>query len=200
MSGAEFLDVVGVISSIITITKTTSEFYDTVKNQRGLPEAFSVVVGQIAIVRKILEKAKQHIDAQRNEQQCMEIRSVIESCGKYAKTLKDIFEKVKPKDGAWKIEQYYKAVKAHGKETRVETLMVIILTNIQLLDSQLGLDQQQEIIDAIKDLNKVQPSVPDSEFQEPGFTMNQFGSGTQHAQYTAKGNVYSSGGWQAIHC
>lgn len=65
------------------------------------------------------------------------------------------------------------------------------------MDSQHGMhtateDQQNEILAAIKELSEVPTSVPDSELYEAGITMNQSGSGTQ--QYTAKGNVYSSGG------
>jgi len=194
MSGAEPLAVLGGISSIITIAEKIVKVYDTVKSQQGIPEAFSVAADQLLIVRNICAQAQQQLKSRGDEHLAGDITNAINKCEENAKTLEAIFESVKPKDGVWKIERYYKAVKAYGKEGMVEKLLATILTNIQLVDSKLGLDQRQKITDAIEDLKQVPPSVPDSEFQEAGFTMNQWGSGTQHAQYTAKGNAYTSGG------
>ena len=197
MSGAEFLAVVGGISAILNIADAIADIYKTIKDIHGLPEAFSVVNGRLPIVKDILESTKRHIDAVQDEAVCKGIKHIVVQCEMSTKMLNEIFEKVKPDDGAWKVERYWKAVKAKGKGHKVETLMADILVDIQLLDSQHGMntateDQQKEIMAAIKELSEVQPSVPDSEFHEAGVTMNQSGSGTQ--QYTAKGNVYSSGG------
>jgi uncharacterized protein (DUF1015 family) len=185
MSGAEFLAVIGGISAIITIANTIEDVYTTVKDLHGLPEAFSVVAGRFPIIRDILESAKRHIEAEEDEAVCKGVKHIVEQCETKAKTLKGIFEEVKPKDGAWKVERYYKAVKANGKGkgNKVETLMTHILEDVQLLNSQHGMnaatkDQQKEILAAIKELSEVPPSVPDSEFPEAGFTMYQSGPGT----------------------
>jgi len=197
MSGAEFLAVIGGISAILTITNVIADIYKTVKDKRDLPEAFSVVASHLPIVTAILESAKQHIDDARDEALCKKIKHIVERCEANSKTLRGIFEEVKPSDGAWKLKRYYKAVKAKGKGSKVESLMANILKDIQLLAMEHGLkaataDQQEEILAAITELSEVPSSVPDSEFHEAGVTMNQSGSGTQ--QYTAKGNAYSTGG------
>jgi hypothetical protein len=197
MSGAEFLAVVGGISAIIGIVDTIADIYKTVKDTHGLPEAFSVINGRLSTVKIILEMAKKHINTVKDEAVCKGIKHHVDQCETNAKALRDIFEEVKPSDGAWKLERYHKAVKAKGKGHKVEALMTNILEDIDLLSSYHGMntatkDQQMEILAAIKELAEVQPSVPDSEFYEAGVTMNQSGSGTQ--QYTAKGNVYSSAG------
>ncbi|KAF4627871.1 hypothetical protein G7Y89_g10282 [Cudoniella acicularis] len=196
MSDVEFLAVIGGISAILDIAKTITDVYKTVKDEHGLPKAFSVVAGRLPIVRNILESAKQHIDAEKDEAVCKGVKHVVERCETKAKILKDIFEQVKPKDGAWKVEQYYKVVRAKGKGNKVETLMAQILKDVQLLDSQHGMNtatksQQEEILTAIKELSEVPPSVPDGEFHDPGVTMSQYGSGTQ--QYI-HGNSYDSRG------
>ena len=197
MSGAEFLAVIGGISAIISIADKISDVYKTVQDVRGVPEAFSVVAGHLPIVKAILESAKHHIDEVKDEDVCREIQHIVKRCETNAETLKTIFDEVKPSDGAWKVERYYKAVKAKGKGSKVESLMAKILDDVRLLGLQHGMraateDQQKEVMSAIKELSEVMPSVPDSEFPEAGVTMKQSGSGTQ--QYTAQGNVYSSGG------
>lgn len=197
MSGAEFLAVIGGISAILGIAEVITDVYKTVKDLHGLPEAFSVVAGRLPIVRDILESAKQHINAEKDEAVCKGVKHIVEQCETKAKILKDIFEQVKPKDGAWKVEQYYKAVKAKGKGSKVETLMAQILEDVQLLDSQHGMNtatkpQQEEILAAIKELSEVKSSVPDSEFQDPGVTMTHYGRGD--VQYTHGDSYDTSGG------
>ncbi len=197
MSGAEFLAVIGGISAILSIANSIADVYNTVKNLHGLPDAFSVVAARLPIVRDILESAKRHVEAEEDEDICKGIKHIVERRETNANTLKGIFEEVKPNDGAWKVDRYYKAVKAKGKGNKVETLMTNILKDVQLLDSQHGMktateEQQKEILAAIKELSDVPPSVPDSEFHDPGVTMNQYGSGTQ--QYTGHGNSYASSG------
>ncbi len=62
-------------------------------------------------------------------------------------------------------------------------------------------DQEEQLRQAIKGLLDVKPSVPESEFQDAGFTANNSGSGTQtnyHSQgkYIAQGEArqYNTGG------
>ena len=194
---AEFLAVIGGISATLSIAGAIADIYKTIKDIHGLPKAFSVVDGRLPIVRTILESSKRRIEAVKDEAVCRGIKHIVEKCEANADALQGIFEEVKPIKDAWKAERYYQAVKAKGKGNKVESLMADILKDIQLLDSQNGMntateDQQEEILAAIKELSQLPPSVPDSEFYEVGVTMNQSGAGTQ--QYTAKGSVYSSGG------
>ena len=193
MSGVEPLAVLGGISSIITIAEKIVEVYDTVKNQQGIPEAFNVAADQLLIIRNICGQAERQLSTRSDEHLARGITNAINKCKENAETLESIFMSVKPKDGVWKIEWYYQAVRDRGKWGMVEKLMATILRNVQLVDTNLGLNQQQDIMDAINDLKQVPPSVPDSEFR-PGFNMHQSGSGTQHGQYVASGDGFFSGG------
>jgi hypothetical protein len=171
--------------------------YETIKDIYSLPKAFSVVAGCLPIVKAIFKSARRHIDAVRDEAVCKGIKYIVEQCEANTNTLKGIFEEVKPDNSAWKVERYYKAVKTIGKGSKVETLMTNILKDIQFLNSQHGMEtatehQQKEILAGSKDSSEVLPSIPDSEFHDPGVMMSQYGSRTQ--QYTAQGNSYAGSG------
>ena len=120
MSDAAFLAVTQGISAIITIVVAIADVYKTVKDIHGLPKAFSVVAGRLPIVKAILESTKRHIDTVKDEAMCKGIKQIVERCETKADMLKGIFEEVKPIAGAWKVERYYKAVKAKGKGHKMD--------------------------------------------------------------------------------
>ncbi|KAI9679647.1 MAG: hypothetical protein M1829_001609 [Trizodia sp. TS-e1964] len=197
MSGAEIIAVLGGIGAILEISKTISEVYTTFKDLQGLPKAFSLVARRLPLVNDILESVKRHVEAEGNEVVCRTIMPIVEHSETNIKTIEEIFEKLKPGDGAKKLERYIKAVKARGKGSKVENLMANVFKDVQLLNLQRGMnttthEQQAEVLAAIQELADVPPSVPDSEFHEHGLTMSQSGSGTQ--QYVATGDAFSSGG------
>jgi N-terminal domain on NACHT_NTPase and P-loop NTPases len=205
MSGTEVIAVLGVISSIIAIVDGTKQVYDAATNVQGLPEAFREVAGRLPIVTNILGSAKQQFDKGHiNEESCKGVKQVIEACEKKAKKLNDLFHKAIPADGASDLKRYYKAVKACGKGNEVENLMKGILEDVQLLACEHGIKtatkaQQEEIAQAIREVSATAPSVPEHEFQETGFTANNYGPGTQNnaqGEYIAQGQArqYNSAG------
>ncbi|KAI9668491.1 MAG: hypothetical protein M1829_005369 [Trizodia sp. TS-e1964] len=194
MSGAEAPVVLGVIGAILEITKTIIGVYTTAQNLTGLPEAFSLVGRRLPIIQDILKSAEEHLAAETNEAVFRAIKPTVDQCAEDIRSLEEIFAEVKPVDGVWKWERYRKAVKARGKGSRVETLMISIFTDVQLLNSHRGMkmpaeNQSRSILDAIEELKAVSPSVPESEFRDSSFITN---SGVQ--QYVASGQGFMSAG------
>ena len=196
MSGAEGIAVLGVISSIIAIVDGTKKVYDAATNAQGLPEAFREVAGRLPIVGNTLDSTKQNIEERKvNNDSCKGVKHVVEACEEKAKKLEELFHKAIPPDGASDLKRYYKAVRAWGKGSEVENLMKAILEDVQLLACERGMKtatktQQEQIIKAIAEVSAVPPSVPEHEFQEPGFINTNYGSGTQ---YNARGENIAQG-------
>lgn len=193
MSGAEVFAVLGAIATVIDLAGKIKEIYDTAKAGQGLPKAFTVVAGQLQIVEEILQSAQSHLDGDRDS--CKGVQDIINDCEKKTKRLNELFEQAIPKTGAPTLERYYKAVKSYGKGNEVENLMKGILEGVRLLAYKNGMKaatvgQQEQILKAIKEVSDVQPSVPENELQERGFTAHYSGSGTQ---YNAQGEYIAQG-------
>lgn len=196
MSGAEVIAVLGVISSIISIVDGTKKVYDAATNAQGLPEAFREVAGRLPIVGNTLDSAKQNIEERKvNNDSCKGVKHIVEACEEKAKKLEELFHKAIPADGASDLKRYFKAVKAWGKGSEVESLMKGMLEDVQFLACEHGIKtatkaQQEQIIKAIAEVSAVSPSVPEHELQETGFINKNYGSGTQ---YNARGENIAQG-------
>ena len=205
MSGAEAIVVLGVISSIISIIDGTKKVYDAATNARGLPEAFREVADRLPIIGNTLDSSKRDIEQRKvNNDSCKGVKHIVEACEEKAKKLEELFRKAIPADVVSDLKRYYTAVKALGKGSEVEKLMKGMLEDVQLLACERGMKtttraQQEQIVKAITEVSAISPSVPENEFQEPGFTNNNYGSGTQNnaqGENIAQGSarLYSSGG------
>lgn len=196
MSGAEAIAVLGVISSIISIVDGTKKVYDAATNAQGLPEAFREVAGRLPIVGNTLDSAKQNIEERKvNNDSCKGVKHIVEACEEKAKKLEELFHKAIPADGASDLKRYFKAVKAWGKGSEVESLMKGMLEDVQFLACEHGIKtatkaQQEQITKAIAEVSAVPPSVPEHELQETGFININYGSGTQ---YNARGENIAQG-------
>jgi hypothetical protein len=203
MPGAEAIAVLGLLSSIIAIVDETKKVYDAATNAKGLPEAFREVAGRLPIVVNILDTAQLDI-RNKDEASCKGVKPVVEACEKKAQTLKELFGKALPADGAGTVERYWKAVRTLGKGNEVEQLMKGMLEDVQLLACEHGMkavttDQQDQIAQAITEMSAVPSSVPDTVFKDAGFSATNSGPGTQYnaqGEYIAQGQArqYNSGG------
>jgi hypothetical protein len=196
MSGAEAIVVLGVISSLISIIEATKKTYDAATDSHGLPSAFREVASRLPIVKNILDSAQQHLThGDVDETRCNGVKSVIEACTKKAKRLNELFDKAIPADGSSGVKRYLKAVKTLGKGNEIEKLMKGILEDVQLLASEHGMKiatnaQKEQITQAIVEVSALEPSVPDEEFQDTGFSPVNLGPGTQ---YNAQGEYIAQG-------
>lgn len=183
MSGAEVL---GIISAVITIIDTIKQLYDGAHahDSTGLPEAFREVAARLPLVRKILESVDNHLRGNKTDDSCGEVKTVLEQARNKVLALKTLFDKVIPLDEDPCVDRYVKLVRTLGKGNRVETLMLGLMTDVQLLVGKYGLDnansqQIEQLRKAIEELSNMEPSIADSELPQWSFTNTNSGSGTQ---------------------
>ncbi|KAI4596291.1 hypothetical protein KJ359_005420 [Pestalotiopsis sp. 9143b] len=181
MSGAEVL---GVISAVITIIDTIKQIYDGVHDTTGLPEAFREVASRLPLVRKILESVDNHLRGNETHNSAGEAEAVLGQARTKVLALRTLFDKVIPLDDDPRMERYIKLVRTLGKGNKVETLMLGLMTDVQLSVSKCGLEnatsqQIDQLRTAIEEISKIEPSIADSELPQWSFTNTNHGSGTQ---------------------
>ncbi|PVH74235.1 hypothetical protein DL98DRAFT_658902 [Cadophora sp. DSE1049] len=175
MSGAEFIAVAGVISSIIAVVDGISQVVDAASEVEGLPKAFRQASYKLTLVSDILEATKHNFEADNVSGVEKSVTLVDDDCKDKWKTLNDLFDKVIPEEKASRVDRYYKAVKTLGKGGKVESLMKGILEDIQLLATiktmtttnvekvikTVTAAQEEKVANAITDVAAWPPSVPD---------------------------------------
>lgn len=188
MSGIE---IVGLISAIIDITKTTVETYQAIKNLHDLPEAFDEVNRRFPLVTQTLQKAEDESkNATPEEKKALE--PLLESCRNKAKELLDIFKNIQEsKDKSFR-SAYRAIVTKMRKDARVETLMDNILKDLGVLAAHHAFqDTMQRQVEPLQiardDLAKVTPSIPDEEINDNAGSAIQFGD--KNRQYNSFGGT-----------
>jgi hypothetical protein len=164
MSGVE---VIGLISGIITLLDAVATVSSTIKDAKGLPSAFRQVDRRLPLVRLILSEAeKLNLD----ERSWSAVKPAVEDCKGTVKRLKKIFDAVRPQGKIFRIKRYYNIVKTLGRGNEVEDLMKGILVDVQLLAGNQAIKaasgaQVDELAEAIKELSEIPPSVPKEVFE-----------------------------------
>jgi hypothetical protein len=198
MSGAEGIAILGVISSTISIIDGAKQVYNATTSAEGLPEAFREVASRLPIITTILGKLELCIkDGDVSEGIYEGVEQATKACQEKAKKLEELFRKVIPGDNASRRERYLLAVRTLGKGNEVERLMKGILEDLQLLVGEHNMKiptkaELEQVAKAITELSAIPPSIPENGFQEPSFTANYSGSGTQYntqGEYIAQGNA-----------
>jgi hypothetical protein len=195
MSGAEVGLVVGLISGTITIVETVRKVYDTAKDQQGLPATFREVAERLPLVHSILNNAEAHAKGGHINDEASE--SILKQCKNKVEKLEKIFQEVISEESGSRLHRYYKAVRALGKDSKIESLMNGILDDLKLLSIQYGVDardQVERLMEAIKAISALEPSVPDDVFEETNYTNNNLGSGTQNNFNASGGTNYNNTG------
>ena len=184
MSGAEAVTVIGLISSVITIIKTSRQLYDAATNAKGLHEAFRAVSINIPLVLEIQRKCKEVQEKADQEYQdttsaarkrelensAEAVKPIMRACEENASNLQAIFEKVVPGERATWFEHYRKATQAilPGKKRKVEDLMKGILEQLQLLHTDhffksVAEEKSDDLAGAIEHLSSLPSSLPDGD-------------------------------------
>ncbi|KAL1964900.1 hypothetical protein VTN77DRAFT_6253 [Rasamsonia byssochlamydoides] len=181
MSGAE---IIGLISSVVAILDAVKTVYESLKDTRGLPQAFREVDQRLPLVQDILRTAERQInDGNPDEESCNAMKRAVELCRDKAERLETLFQKVALKSDASILERYRSAVRMLRKGNRVEVLMRGILEDVQLLAGDRAIKgateaQVAKLGEAINDLSTISSSssLPD----ESSFHMyDNSGSGPQ---------------------
>jgi hypothetical protein len=176
------MDPLSIAASIIAIVGGISATSKTIKTIKGLPKAFDEVQNDFPLALSILRGAQNSLlDGQEiTEDEKDAVLAVLQPCHDKAKELKRVFDEVRAecekdkdaKDWAKLRTAYHKALRG-VKASRVEHLMMDILEGLKKLAfSQVFKSATQHDIQtlekAIRDLSKVEPSLPDSEFGTDG--------------------------------
>jgi len=220
MSGAEFIAVAGVISSIIAIVDGIKQVVDAASEVEGLPKTFRQASNKLPLVSDILEATKHNFGENDVSDVESSVARVVDGCKHKWESLKDLFDKVIPEGKPSRVERYYAAVKTLGKGGKVESLMKGMLEDIQLLAAiktmttanvekvvkTVTAGQEEKVAKAITDVADWPPSVPDDVFQDGNYTNINYGSGQYISQGGAEQNnfqgearqYHSGGGSQTI--
>jgi len=194
MSGIE---VVGLISAVISIVGAVENIYSGFRDARNLPQAFREVAEKLPLVRETLRIAEQQIKSTSDEEACEAIKTVVENCKVKAERLKEVFATVAPSEPPTRLERYSVAVRRWGKRNRVEELTREMMEDVRLLAVNRAVqaateDQAAELLRAIKELSTIEPSLPDEE------SVSQHHSGSGHNirgnNYQGNHNVFSGSG------
>ncbi|KAM3087026.1 hypothetical protein ACMFMF_000958 [Clarireedia jacksonii] len=200
--------VLGIISSIISIIDATYKFYTTVEDEKGLPKNFKKSAASLPLIMQLLEDAQDYISSMDDETTKAAFVSTLQDCELRAKKLQDLFSKVMPDDKSSRLDRYLKAARTIGKGGRVESLMKGILDDMQLMTSKfpdrINKRKRNALDEAIEDVSKMEPSLPDGFEEASAFTHygsgaqnNNTGSGIQHIN-SGSGHPNSGAGIQYI--
>ncbi|KAF3225088.1 hypothetical protein TWF106_002968 [Orbilia oligospora] len=194
MSGAEFVAVAAVASSIIAIIDGMAKVVEAALDAEGLPKAFRRASQKLEIISDILDATRTTLESHNSSQIDSAAKKTIDRCQEDWNKLKELFNKVIPEDKSSRMERYTKAARTLGKGGKVETLMKNLLENVQLLatfkimtengrEEAIASEADKRKIDRhIADVDGWEPSLPDSVFEEGGYNMNVSGSGNFVAQ------------------
>ncbi|KAL2209739.1 hypothetical protein CC79DRAFT_1330201 [Sarocladium strictum] len=181
------MDPISVIGAVITGIDVIKLAYQGISKIAGLPKAFEAVQEQLPFVQATFQIAKENVEkgskplSELPYSQYDPISKLVDQCDKNIKELQRIFsdleERCKKDQGSksWEsVRGWY--IKALGgiKSRRVESLMKDILRNMEKLGRyeifQLSakLDQIQKAIDIFSEIERLEPSIPDSELDTQG--------------------------------
>lgn len=209
------MDPLSIIASIITIVDSILSTYSAIREIKGLPKAFEEVERNLSLVRETLEIAQRQLhyntpsDAEKRA-----IEPVTKTCESTLDELNKILTKIQKqkkedngetKDWSSLAKFYHKVVIPMGKAHRVETLMCSIMRSLKVLaihqmfkaatQSQIG-----KLEEAIKGLSQVEPSIPDSDFESKGSTINQTNNDRANGFLCTEGTMHNIVGgnvWKA---
>lgn len=130
MSGAEVL---GLISSIISVIDASLEIYNAVKDSSGLPPSFRNVASRLPAINLTLRKALDGLDADRSDDSVETIKSSLEMCKRRVEELEGIFRSALRPSDASRISKPLKAMRTIRKADRVMFLKTGIMEDLQVL-------------------------------------------------------------------
>jgi len=195
MSGAEFIAVAGVISSIIAIVQGINQVVEAAIDAEGLPKVFRRASHKLPIISEILEATKSTFEKNKALQVEKTIKQTIDNCEENWQILKGLFDKVLPEDETTQIDRYYKAVKTLGKKGKVENLMKEMLENVQLLTNFkiMTATRTEEAKNTNVDKEKVAKAITDVTGWESSVPDNIFENGTYSVTVSGDGNLVATG-------
>jgi hypothetical protein len=186
------VDVVGLMSSIITILDSVTKLYSGIKDAQSLPQSFLEVSNKLPLVQDTLQIAMQHIiEHNPDGESCRAMELTLQKCKGRAEVLMNILKEVAPETDALRIYRYSLVVRKAGKESRVEELVKGMLDDMVVLAQNPAIKAATEtqggkLHQAIEELSALPPSLPEGESPHiylhsgTGHQFNNTGNGTQN--------------------
>ncbi|KAH7302822.1 hypothetical protein B0I35DRAFT_501667 [Stachybotrys elegans] len=178
------MDPLSLVMASIGLVQTISSTYRAIQHIKGLPKAFQSVSDDLPLVEAILKSARDELSRQNSlaEDVKRSINTIIKRCHDNAQKLNTIFEKIKgkeqqeSKDGKeWSVTEFYRnTLRSFGrlaKAHKVENLMKDLLQDLKKMAlmqifKTATAAQIEKVEKALLELENVEPSVPDSDFEE----------------------------------
>ncbi|KAF4495762.1 hypothetical protein FAGAP_8092 [Fusarium agapanthi] len=192
MSGIE---VIGLVSAILTILETIGNLSDAIKNAKDLPPAFREVADKLPIVREILQSVERHLSTSADQGTDEAIKAVLKHCREKAEKLEKLFKAVDPSEDTSSFRRYVLMVRSLGKGHRVEVLSKGMMEDVKLLvqnhTAQAATEAQvAKLTEAIEEISNLEPSLT----EEEAVSQTHYGSGDNIAgnksQYAGNHNEY----------
>lgn len=150
MSGIEVL---GLISSIISIIEASLEVYRSLTNASGLPSSFHDVASQLPAINATLRMASQGLYKDKSDDSVQTIKSSVEVCKKNVEELDLIFRNALPQNGSSRGSKLLRAIRTKSKENRVTSLKHGIMESLEVLTASHAV--QAATREQLEDLTKL---------------------------------------------
>ncbi|KAI5457667.1 SesA protein [Mariannaea sp. PMI_226] len=188
MSG---LEIIGLISGILTILDTVSTLHEAVQNAHGLPPALRNIARRLPLVQDTLKSAEGHIkQSGENETTYAAIKPIIENCKEKAERLRGVLQEMAPETDHSRFQRIGLAIRILSKSHRAEELMKGLLEDAHLLAGNRAIkaateEQVAELRRAVQELSEVSSSGPNGSTSPmfahygTGHQLNNAGEGIQ---------------------
>ncbi|KAL8387325.1 hypothetical protein RB595_009988 [Gaeumannomyces hyphopodioides] len=191
MSGAE---VIGVIASVIGILTAARDAYDSIQDIRGLPETFRQIPPKVDLAVATLDQIHRG-GCTSSGAELNTVAALANQCSENAERLSLVLRKLNLDKSTPFRERYVSIIQGWGKKGRVEDLLKRIMEDVMLLANHkmvaaTGQGQVRKLEQAVEDLDKAEPSVPDH-MLERKTDIYIGGTGAQNNQIHHTTNTYS---------
>ncbi|KAF5578017.1 Pfs NB-ARC ankyrin-domain-containing protein [Fusarium pseudocircinatum] len=192
MSGIE---VVGLVSAILTILETIGKISDALKNAKDLPPSFREVANKLPIVREILHAVEKHLSTSADQATDESIKAVLTHCREKAEKLEKLFRAIDPSEDTSSFRRYALMVRSLGKGHRVEVLSKGMMEDVRILvqnhAAQAATEAQvAKLSEAIRVMSSIETSLP----EEEAISQTHYGSGDNVAGNKYAGNHNENSG------
>lgn len=126
-------DVVGLISSIISIIDASMKVYDAFKSASSLPSSLHDVASRLPLIQDTLQIAQEGMIDVQSDLSLKNMTSCLESCRRKAEKTQSIFSNLAVPDESARVLRFYIAWRATTKAEKVATLSRGISEDLQVL-------------------------------------------------------------------
>ncbi|KAF5622401.1 Pfs NB-ARC and ankyrin-domain protein [Fusarium tjaetaba] len=167
--GSTGIEVIGLVSAILTILETIGKISDALKNAKDLPPSFREVANKLPIVREILQAVEKHLSTLADKATDESIKAVLKHCREKAEKLEKLFRAVDPSEDTSSFRRY--ALLNHAAQAATEA-------------------QVAKLSEAIRVMSSMETPIP----EEEAISQTHYGSGDNVAEDKYSGNHNENSG------